>query len=560
MSIISIGVVVSSVLYENLVENSKQTYSYVFNGYINTFSSIIDTAKSEMLTLGITKNTQEFLRRINRENFSLYSHRLVRYSEDFNRLCTQKYFNLVTERTNRIHYDCVLYGIDNNGQFVSQIQADIPRVIQDEKKMELLQKAQYAPYTFIYNYDSTLGSYLDIYKSIIDTTNWNTVIGVLEIRIHIADINSNILIPLEYIHNIKTNIFLINKEETIPVGNYSLIRNDFEQNENEYIKDDYFYMRRTIARSQFMLIGRVPSVHLARLFLDISKLLFPIIIVMLGLAFLITNLMSKKITSSIVSLADTMKEMQNGSLDIRVKTHEKGEIYDLYNSFNYMIDTINELIEKTYMTQIKQKDLELSTLQSQINTHFLYNTLDTINWLAKEYNVTEISSMVISLSSFLRISLSNGKDVITIEDEIRHVKAYLDIQKIRYSKKFQVKIHVDKSAEQHNTLKMLLQPLVENALYHGIDKDKKNNIIKINVFHEGDYIKMQVANSGVSIDIDKINAIINSGENDELKTYGVKSINKRLELRYNIDYKYFYSANDNYTVANIIFPVKGPLV
>ncbi|MEG1408178.1 MAG: histidine kinase, partial [Ruthenibacterium sp.] len=180
--------------------------------------------------------------------------------------------------------------------------------------------------------------------------------------------------------------------------------------------------------------------------------------------------MSRKITKPIVELSHIMQDVQNGDLDITVHTAEKGEIGELYHSFNYMIQMINTLIEESYVTRLNQKQSELNALQSQINTHFLYNTLDSINWLAKDYHAQDISYLVTNLSTLLRTSLNNGSPELCIEQELCHARCYINIQQVRFGGLFTVQEEVDPVILNDKVIKMLLQPLVENAILHSFHR------------------------------------------------------------------------------------------
>ena len=195
---------------------------------------------------------------------------------------------------------------------------------------------------------------------------------------------------------------------------------------------------------------------------------------------------------------------------------------------------------EVYQVQAQKRNVELRVLQSQINPHFLYNTLDTIQWKALEYKAFDVADMINSLSIFFRISLSDGKEFITIDDEIEHVRNYLEIQETRYKDKISYKINLDDSVPQYLVPKMIIQPLVENSIYHGLKLKKQKGNININVFSKDDCIIIEVIDNGLGMDLEKLATTRkNLYESIESEHYGLYNINERLKLtfkdKYSID-------------------------
>jgi len=248
-----------------------------------------------------------------------------------------------------------------------------------------------------------------------------------------------------------------------------------------------------------------------------------------------------------------MKKVEKGNFNISVEENWGGEIGVLYSSFNYMIKRINELIHEVYLSKIKEKDAELKALQAQINPHFLYNTLDTVNWLAVKHNVPEISKIVNSLASILRYSINKGNDVTTVDKELKHVESYITIQKIRFKDKFEVSFNIDKRILHYKTIKLILQPLVENAIIHGIETYEGKGKILINGYLDGEKIVFEVINNGNPIDLDLVNKLLDSPSEDK-DSYGIQNVNERIKLYYGEEYGLYYQAIDSNTVARIVIP------
>jgi two-component system sensor histidine kinase YesM len=248
-----------------------------------------------------------------------------------------------------------------------------------------------------------------------------------------------------------------------------------------------------------------------------------------------------------------MKRVEKGNFNISVEENWDGEIGVLYSSFNYMIKRINELIHEVYLSKIKEKDAELKALQAQINPHFLYNTLDTVNWLAVKHNAPEISKIVNSLASILRYSINKGNDVTTVDKELKHVESYITIQKIRFKDKFEVSFNIDKTILHYKTIKLILQPLVENAIIHGIETYEGKGKILINGYLGDGKIVFEVINNGNPIDLDVVNKLLDSPSEDK-DSYGIQNVNERIKLYYGEEYGLYYQVIDNNTVARIVIP------
>ncbi len=263
-------------------------------------------------------------------------------------------------------------------------------------------------------------------------------------------------------------------------------------------------------------------------------------IILLLFSILLAIIVSGTIVKPIHKLKNHMLEVSNGNLDSYYQTKNNDEISILGKVFNQMLRDIKKLIMEVYQVQAQKRNVELRVLQSQINPHFLYNTLDTIQWKALEYKAFDVADMINSLSIFFRISLSDGKEFITIDDEIEHVRNYLEIQETRYKDKISYKINLDDSVPQYLVPKMIIQPLVENSIYHGLKLKKQKGNININVFSKDDCIIIEVIDNGLGMDLEKLATTRkNLYESIESEHYGLYNINERLKLtfkdKYSID-------------------------
>lgn len=263
-------------------------------------------------------------------------------------------------------------------------------------------------------------------------------------------------------------------------------------------------------------------------------------------AFLCSVAFSASFTKPVSKLSRLMKRAQTGDLTVRFDNHYKGEIGQLGDSFNAMVDKINVLLKLVYKEQKDKREAELKILHEQIKPHFLYNTLDTIQWMAKGYHAMDIVDIVLALSNFFRISLSQGKEYITLEKELAMVKSYLDIQKYRYEDLFEYETEFDPSLMKCQVLKLSLQPLVENALYHGIkESDSERGTIWVRVYQESDaVIVLRVEDDGVGISQEwcsQLNLWLEQKERGEdVKAFAVLNVNDRIKIAYGDEYGLHY--------------------
>lgn len=256
------------------------------------------------------------------------------------------------------------------------------------------------------------------------------------------------------------------------------------------------------------------------------------------IAIIVAIIISGSIVKPIQNLKNNMTNVSNGDLNSYYKSNTKDEISDLGVYYNEMLDNLKLSILEIKKIERLKREAELKALQSQINPHFLYNTLDTIQWKALEYNNIEVANIVNSLSGLFRVSLSGGKEFITIEEEINHAKYYLEIQKIRYKDKIEYKFNVDNDIDHFLIPKLIIQPLIENSIYHGIKTKDQNGFIDINVYKEDNYIYIKVSDNGLGIKKDKLSEILlNLYNSKESEHYGLYNVNERLKLTFNDMYK-----------------------
>lgn len=242
---------------------------------------------------------------------------------------------------------------------------------------------------------------------------------------------------------------------------------------------------------------------------------------------------SRSIADPIDTLSNRVEEIGRGELVEKEPVHADDErLMMLGTGIEEMVLKLKNQIELNRIEQEKLRGIELALLQAQINPHFLYNTLDTIVWLIETGKDEEAEAMVTSLSTYFRSFLSGGKDIITLNEELTHVRSYLEIQQVRYKDRMDYSIESDESLAYCLIPKMTIQPIVENAIYHGIKPKRGKGFIEINAVRDGDDMCISVRDTGIGMDESDLNDLRARIENDETTGFGLISAYKRLKLMY----------------------------
>lgn len=249
--------------------------------------------------------------------------------------------------------------------------------------------------------------------------------------------------------------------------------------------------------------------------------------------------MSSDILLPIRELSDVAGKIAGGDLAARAKVDSKDEVEELADGFNYMADSLVELLEKVREEEEKRRKTDLRLLQEQINPHFLYNTLDTIVWLIEVNEPNQAVDMVITLSDFFRLVLSKGKEFISIQQEEQHIRSYLQIQEKRYHDILDYEISIDPVLYQYEIPKLTLQPLVENALYHGIKYKRSRGNIRVEGSLAGDTIHLCVMDDGVGMGEEEVEALQKEIERpckETEKGFGLANVNERIRMYFGKEY------------------------
>lgn len=295
---------------------------------------------------------------------------------------------------------------------------------------------------------------------------------------------------------------------------------------------------RTIGYTGWKLVGVTPS---AALGIDGIKFRFFVLFVadlFLFLLAMINAFISDKISNPIKRLDGSVREIESGNLDVEIVPSGSYEVEHLGKSIKNMLGRIKVLMSDLVAEHNAKRKSEFDTLQSQINPHFLYNTLDIIVWMIENENSDKAVNIVTALAKFFRISLSKGKNIITVKDEVEHVRNYLMIQNMRFKNRFEYSIDVDEEVLSYSSLKLMLQPLVENAIYHGMEFMDGDGEIDVKVFKEDDSLYFTITDNGLGMSEDMVETLLSKDFVPSKKGsgIGVKNVNERIKLYFGNEY------------------------
>ncbi|CAM3946289.1 sensor histidine kinase [Paenibacillus alkaliterrae] len=312
-----------------------------------------------------------------------------------------------------------------------------------------------------------------------------------------------------------------------------------QQGGNKYLIDgtDYLVISRKYERLNWTIVGVVPISEITEDNQLLTGRLFTLGIVFIGLAVILTLLITKSITRPLHQIKETVKRVKQGELDVSLDIESRDEIGELAVEFNRMVSRTKALMQSNLEEEKKRKEYELAAIQAQINPHFLYNTLESICGLAELKRNGDIIMLVNQLARFYRGILSKGNAIISVGDEMMITQHYLDILKVRYGDKLNYAINVDPSILSLVTVKLLLQPLVENSVYHGLKHKRGKGLIEINGYVQANRLYLELKDNGVGMDPELARRLIRGSDSGhKAESFGVKSTNDRIKLYFGPEY------------------------
>lgn len=386
-------------------------------------------------------------------------------------------------------------------------------------------------------------------------TDANRIVNNLESITNSQENRERLESAKRYLENLQSYTERI--DENLSIGNKYEENLEIWENDVQIVTS---LLRETIFEYIYYEIDEIQTIHeeyqsFYMKLITISILIFfVILVVMIFLSYYIPL----SITRPIRRLSQVTDQVARGNLEVRSDVTAGAEVGMLNDSLNSMIDKINELLEQVKKEQISLRKAEFQLLQSQINPHFLYNTLDAIVWLAESGEQKKVVNMVGSLSDFFRTSLNQGKDIISLKEELQHVRSYLEIQQVRYQDILQYEIDVSEELFPYQIPKITIQPLVENALYHGIKNRRGLGTIRITAEKEKGFFIIHVEDNGIGMKAERLYEVKDAIKNKiptQKDIYGLYNVNERIRL--NFGDRYGISIQSTYlkgTIVNIILP------
>ena len=305
----------------------------------------------------------------------------------------------------------------------------------------------------------------------------------------------------------------------------------------ELPEDNKLYTVSSIPGTNFKIVGVMFLDEIVATSKEMITIYIILALAMVLAGFIGSVQMAKFITKPLSKLELAVNEVEKGDLDANFDIRGTVETEKFASSLASMINTVKQLMEQIVQDQEMIRVSELKALQSQINPHFLYNTLDSIVWIAEEAGNEKIKEITMALANYFRIVLSSGKDIISVHDEVEHVISYLVIQKMRYET-LNYKIEVDEEARGRQMPKLLLQPLVENAIYHGVKNNPDGGTIWVRGSVKDEKLVFEVEDDGRGMRAQELENLFSEGDKSKIKHGGVaiRNIRERIELYYGMEY------------------------
>jgi len=341
------------------------------------------------------------------------------------------------------------------------------------------------------------------------------------------------------------------------IKDLSLVKyQDIKGKRSVFQGEPMLFNSKSLGESNWKMISVVPMNKITKNSVILRNYSLLTLLALSFVAYGIAIYVSMHLTHRITELLKKMKKAQQGDLDQKVTVEGTDEIAEIKINFNRMLDSMKELMEERYKMGIEIKHAELRALQAQINPHFLYNTLELINWKASTYEVGEVDELIKLLAKFYKLSLSQGRDVISISDEIEHVKTYLEIQNRRFMNGIKFTVEAPEEILKYSIPKLILQPIIENALLHGIlEKPESCGEIILTGEIKSGIIHIFVKDDGVGISQEGIDRLMSKDIKNPASGYGIRNVRDRIRLFYGERYGVEYQSQIGIgTVVHITFP------
>ncbi|MDR1419298.1 MAG: histidine kinase [Treponema sp.] len=404
-------------------------------------------------------------------------------------------------------------------------------------------------------------------------TNLSHVLGYLMIHLRTSRIDDIYKDRLFYenssLYVIDANNLIItsnigkNSEDLFDVQVSSLFNSDSDDAE----PGGYFEIRggrkksvlfyRKLSSCDWYVVNVVPSELLLREYSTAMRYLIVVIALCSFFSILLVMFYLKKMLNPLVEVSHAMEEIEKEHYTIQIANYKNDEIGNMAKSFNHMARKLNDLIKQVYGFEIRQRDMQITTLRSQMNPHFLYNMLDVIVWKSRAERAYDTAKFTRELSMYLRKSISGSKTFSTVRDEARHLVTYINLQKSRLGDSVEFSIEIEENSGSCLTIESVLQPLVENAINHGILKGSGVGSVVVRIGKKGDTLVIEVEDDGSNEpDVKEMEKIMNV-ESGSHRGFAIRNINSRIKLLFGPEWGLrFHRTPDGLTIARVQQPVR----
>jgi two-component system, sensor histidine kinase YesM len=314
---------------------------------------------------------------------------------------------------------------------------------------------------------------------------------------------------------------------------------------------------KTVGYTGWKIVGITPMSDITSDYQQMSLFVVFIMFFAIFILVFLNMFVSSRIANPIKALENSVKKLESGVKDVDISISGSYEIQHLGKAIRSMVNQMHTLMDNIMIEQESKRKSELDALQAQINPHFLYNTLDSIIWMIENENYDGAIIMVTALARLFRISLSKGKNIITVRDEIEHARNYLTIQNIRYKNKFTYNIEVDEKTINFASIKLIIQPLIENAIYHGMEFMGGDGEILVKTYIKEDDLYIDVIDNGLGMLQEVADTLLTNETKIEKKSSGIglKNVHERIQIYFGKDYGLkIYSEPDEGTTISIHMP------
>lgn len=311
--------------------------------------------------------------------------------------------------------------------------------------------------------------------------------------------------------------------------------------------------------ADWFVVSTIPYSYLNA---EVKGILTNIMLLVMGcsvLAVLLSYIFTLTLSKPLKRLINTMNEVKRGNLSVSIIDNSTDEIGEVVGNFNTMLNEIKNLMESVKLNEKQKREAEIKILQAQINPHFLSNTLNTVKWLAGAQKAHNIEALVSSLIKLLHVSMGKGDDFITMGEEVEYIKSYINIQEYRYYDKFRVVFEIEEDILDYKVLRFLIQPVVENAIIHGIGPMTEQGLISIKGFKYNDVLKIRVTDNGEGIPRERLCKILTVDDYENKSKFsgiGINNVNERIQINFGDEFGlHIESVPKLYTTVELTLPI-----